>query len=270
VRTVQRGPLVGLAGGTVLLGVLAVSVGLSPLGWACGLGGTVVLVAALSAALDRTSAALGPADQITLARAVIACGVAALVASAAAGAGRIALVTLAAVALVLDNVDGRVARRTGTTSELGARFDLEVDAFLILVLSIDVSRTSGAWVLTIGAARYLFVVARRILPWMRAPLPPRYWCKVVAAVQGVVLTVAAARLLPGPVAGAALVVALALLAESFGRELWWLWRSRPVPGRRRPVWGWAVSLLAGLLAWAALVAPDLGTHLSPAALASAS
>ena len=47
------------------------------------------------------------------------------------------------------------------------------------------------------------------------------------------LTVAAADVLPA--AGRRvplLVVALALLAESFGRQVWWLWRHRaPAPAR---------------------------------------
>src|SRR5918998_1047532 len=106
------------------------------------------------------------------------------------------LVVLSRVALGLDNVDGRVARRTGTVTPFGARFDGEVDAFLILVLSVAVSREYGAWVLVIGAARYLHLAAEWLVPWMAAPLPARYWGKVVAAVQGVVLTVAVSGLLP--------------------------------------------------------------------------
>ena len=34
--------------------------------------------------------------------------------------------------------------------------------------------------LAIGAARYAFLAAGWSLPWMREPLPPRYWRKVVA------------------------------------------------------------------------------------------
>ena len=93
------------------------------------------------------------------------------------------LVALTAVALVLDAVDGWVARRTETASALGARFDMEVDAFLILVLSVYVARSAGAWVLAIGAARYAFVAAGWLLPWLRGSPPPRYWCKVVAATR---------------------------------------------------------------------------------------
>ena len=129
------------------------------------------------------------------------------------------LVTLTVVALALDAVDGWVARRNGTASALGAHFDGEVDAFLILVLSVYVARSAGAWVLAIGAARYAFLAAGWLLPWMREPLPPRYWRKVVAATQGIVLTIAAADVLPPALTQAALVAALALLAESFGRDV---------------------------------------------------
>ena len=92
--------------------------------------------------------------------------VAALIAYSLRGSVPVALlVSLAAVALALDAVDGWVARRTRTTDE-GARFDAEVDAFLILILSAYVARSAGAWVLVIGAARYVFLAAGWALPWM--------------------------------------------------------------------------------------------------------
>ncbi len=125
------------------------------------------------------------------------------------------LVTLASVALVLDAVDGQVARRTGTVTALGARFDMEVDAFLILVLSVFVATTAGAWVLAIGAMRYGFVVAGWLLPWLRSPLPVSTARKAVAAAQGIALVVAGAQLSAptvrhrrggGGVGGAGLVV----------------------------------------------------------------
>ena len=172
---------------------------------------------------------LSPADVVTLARATLACGVAALVADSFTRPISVAtLVLLASIALALDWVDGRVARRTGTVSALGARFDLEVDAFLILVLAVEAARGFGAWVLVIGLASYGLLAARRLLPWLDRPAPPRHWCKVVAAVQGVVLAVAASGVLPDAVTASLLVLALVLLAESFGREVIWLWRTRYV------------------------------------------
>ncbi len=212
----------------LVLWLLAEAVGLGAAGLVagalCGLGASV----ALAVGMTRQGAeSLGPANAVTLARSTLVAGVAALVAdSFTGGSSTWVLVALCCVALMLDAVDGQVARRTGSASPLGARFDMEVDALLILVLSAYVAHSVGWWVLAIGAARYLFVAAGLLLPWLRDPTPPRHWCKVVAAVQGVVLTVAAAGFLPSSTIMLALVGALALLAESFGRQVWWLSQHR--------------------------------------------
>jgi len=210
-----------------LLAALGLTVGLSGVGWVVGLTCGVITNAAVARGLDRCAHALGPADLVTLTRATLACGVAAVAADAFVQQPAVtALVALTVVALVLDAVDGSVARRTRTTSMFGMRFDGEVDAFLLLVLSVYVAGSVGGWVVAIGAARYLFAVAGWGLPCLRGRLPPRHWRKVVAAIQGIVLTVAAADVVPHALTYAALAIALALLAESFGRDVLWLWRHR--------------------------------------------
>ena len=77
---------------------------------------------------------------------------------------------------------------------------------LILVLSAYVAVHMGPWVLAIGLMRYVFVAASWRFRWMNAPLPASYARKVVAAVQGIFLVVAASGLLPF----AAVLVGLAL------------------------------------------------------------
>src|SRR3954470_10406792 len=244
-RAAQAGPATGLIAQVLLLAAFA-----GRAGWVVGVACGVVTNAALGRGLARYRInRLGPADWVTLARATLAVGVAALTADSFDQAAPVTLlVTLAAVALVLDAVDGWVARRTRTAAALGARFDAEVDAFLILVLSVYVARSAGAWVLAIGAARYAFLAAGWPLPWLREPLPPRYWRKVVAAAQGIVLTVAAADVLPRGLTRAALVVALALLAESFGRDVWWLRRHRHITPTRASVAA-ALTIVALVLVW---------------------
>jgi phosphatidylglycerophosphate synthase len=230
---VPTGPLTGFACLLALLGVLAVTTGLDASGWLAGVACGVGLAVGLARALTRHSQVrLGPADMVTLARAVLGCGVAAvMVDSFGRQAPAVILVALSTVALVLDGVDGLVARRTDTTSAFGARFDMEVDAFLIMVLSVYVARESGWWVLAIGLARYVFVAAGWVLPWLRGPQPPRQWARVVAATVGVVLIVAAAGVLPHTLTSAMLLMALGLLVESFGRSVWVLWVSGHGPGR---------------------------------------
>jgi phosphatidylglycerophosphate synthase len=236
-RTGTTVPLELTTGGCallVLLVVLSVTIGMPAVGWVTGVVFDVVAFVLLARALLRAGAAsLTPADRVTLARMVLVGAVTALVAQhLVAPVPAAAITAIAAVALALDAVDGHVARRTGLATPFGARFDMEVDAFLILVLSVDVAAVVGPWVLVIGAMRYLFVAAGRLFPWLRRPLRPSVASKAVAAVQGVVLTAAATRLLPG--ADIAVAVALAMLTWSFGRDVWWLWRTRRVaePSRR--------------------------------------
>ncbi|NVI87264.1 CDP-alcohol phosphatidyltransferase family protein [Actinomadura sp. BRA 177] len=225
-----RGPELGLAV-AVQFALLAV---LRPghAGLAVGAAFALASWAILSRAFRRRRT-LGPADHVTLARVVLTGGVAALVAGHLAGGGHTAaLVVVASVALVLDGVDGQVARRTGTASKLGARFDMETDAFLVLVLSVEVAWSVGAWVLAIGAMRYVFGAAAWAAPWLCAELRPSVARKAVAVVQGVVLVVAAAGVVPH--AGLLVAAALALLVWSFGRDVLWLYarRDRPVEATR--------------------------------------
>lgn len=286
-RTVRQhpaSPLVrqtgaGLVGGLLLLAVLASTVGLGAAGWAVGIGYLFVLAGTLVRAVWRSGRTrLGPADAVTLTRAVLVGALTAFVAESftePAGAPVAVMVALTSVALALDAVDGKVARRTGTVTAVGARFDMEVDAFLVLVLALYDVRLLGGWVLLIGLARYLLVAAGWVLPWLTGPTPPRFWAKVVAAVQGIVLTVAMADLLPRPVATAMVLIALAMLVESFGRQVGWLYRhARPVPapaGRRersipRRVLAAVTTVLAVALVWFALVGPGEPAGFGPAEL----
>ena len=160
-RAVQALPVTGLIAQVLLVAALATTVGLSGAGWVVGVTGGVIMNAALERGLSRYRAdRLGPADWVTLVRAMLAVGVAALIADSFRQPAPVTiLVTLTSVALVLDAVDGWVARRNRTASTFGAHFDGEVDAFLILALSVYVARSTGAWVLAIGAARYAFLAA---------------------------------------------------------------------------------------------------------------
>lgn len=217
----------------VLLAALSAGVGLDPVGWLAGIAYILGLCALLTAAVRRAQATtLGPADHVTLTRAVLVGGVTALVANRLFSGGTpvATLVAIATVALVLDALDGLVARRSGTASALGARFDMEVDAFLILVLSVHVAVLVGPWALAIGAMRYAFVAASWTMPWMRSALPTRYSAKAVAALQAIVLVVATAEILPLPLAVALVSTALALLTWSFSHDVAWLWRN----ARRSP------------------------------------
>jgi phosphatidylglycerophosphate synthase len=260
--------LLGMLATAALLGVVAATAGLGAVGWITGLvTGSAAAALLVTARMRSDQPTILPADWITLTRMMLIAGVTGLVADSFSRPVPVtALVALSAVALALDAVDGQVARRTGTATPLGGRIDGETDAFLILVLSIAVSQDYGGWVLAIGAARYVFLLAGWLIPWLRAPLAFRFWRKVVTAVQGIALTVAASGVTSRLVGMIAVAVALLLLAESFGHDVIWLYRAGAGPRVRRAV-GIVIATLAVMVLWFALVAPDRSWQFSISAFA---
>lgn len=192
--------------------------------------GAVLILRGVPGALPGPGA--GAANRVTLGRALLVVPVVAL--ALQSGVAEPALletaVFLAGIALILDGVDGWVARRTGTGTAFGARFDMETDALLILALSILAWRGGpvGPWILGIGALRYLFVAAGRIWPILERELPPSRRRKVVCVVQGVALLLVLAPFVPPIVARAVGAVALISLVGSFAADTIWALRT-PLP-----------------------------------------
>lgn len=130
----------------------------------------------------------------------------------------------AIVLLLLDGIDGWLARRWGHSSAFGARFDMEVDSFSALVLAVLVWQSDkvGAWVLLLGLFRPGFLMAGLVMPKLRQPLPESFARKVVCVVQVAVLAVLLAPLVSTLWANILAAVALVMLGWSFTRDTRWL------------------------------------------------
>jgi phosphatidylglycerophosphate synthase len=168
----------------------------------------------------------GAANLVTLLRVALGAGVAALIGEAPTA--RIAWLAAAAlvVIVVLDGVDGWLARRAGEDSAFGARFDMETDAGLILILSVLVWRheKAGAWVIACGLMRYAFVAAGWVLPWMAGPLRSTIRGKSVAVGQMVGLGAALLPVVPVVLSNLVAMITLATLVWSFAVDIAWLKR----------------------------------------------
>lgn len=194
------------------------------------LGLTAVAARAMRA--GHPHARMGAANGVTLLRAAIACLLILPILLPGGLAGRDALAwgLTAAVAagLALDGVDGWLARRQGLSSPFGARFDMEVDAYLAALLAVLalVSGKAGLWVLALGFMRYGFVAAMPVWRWLDAPLPDRAGRKTACVIQIAALT---ALMAPPVVPPLSLIVggaATLVLAASFAADIWLLWRAR--------------------------------------------
>ncbi len=169
---------------------------------------------------------IGPANRITLGRSVLVLPVAALVVrpEALTDRGLWWIIALATVAMILDGMDGRVARRTGTSSAFGARFDVELDAVLLLALSalVWLSGKVGAWVFAIGGMRYLFVLSGAVWPALTRELPRSLRRSAVCVVQGVAVLICLGPIVPSAQATQLAAAALLLLVWSFAVDIVWL------------------------------------------------
>ncbi|MCH8551822.1 MAG: CDP-alcohol phosphatidyltransferase family protein [Natronospirillum sp.] len=170
---------------------------------------------------------LGWGNRVTLVRGIVVLLVLAALsvpAWAAEHAWLLALLSLAV--LSLDGLDGWTARRTGTISAFGARFDMELDAVFILGLAclLVVLDRAGIWVLLLGLMRYAFFAAGYWLAWMRAALPASRRRQAVCVWQVATLLACLPPWLPQTLVAVALSTALGLLVLSFLIDIVWLYR----------------------------------------------
>jgi len=170
----------------------------------------------------------GPANAVTLLRLAAVVVLAGLIGEAipaaplasAPGAAWV-IVIVATLTALLDAVDGHLARRSGLASAFGARFDMETDAFFVLVLCALVVQAgqAGPWILAAGLMRYAFVGAARVWPWLAAPLPPSKRRQTVCVVQITTLIICLGPIISPELAAGLAAMSLAMLATSFAIDV---------------------------------------------------
>ncbi|HEV7371079.1 CDP-alcohol phosphatidyltransferase family protein [Arenibaculum sp.] len=236
-----RGRLLASVAGHLLAGAVAVVLAAWLFRYLGGLPASVPAAAlatyALVAAAGLTGLGahaplvrFGPANRITLARGVLTSLVAGAI-PAAAGIGTPmvwALSGAALLALMLDGVDGWLARRAAVSSGYGAAFDHNVDTVAMATLAVLVWRLGdvGAWVLLVGVLRPAYVLAGLAVPALVAPLPPSNRRRVVCAVQTAALVACLTPVLSPPLSSIAAGGSLALLIFSFSVDTVWSLRNR--------------------------------------------
>jgi len=168
--TCEAGPLSGrlfpLAQASVMLAAALVSYATRDARFA-GVAGALSLgaLALLYAGRFTPSGRFGPANAVTAVRLTIVLSL-----SSAASLGPFAA-TLVVVFIGLDALDGYIARRSSITSEFGARFDMETDALLVLVMGLKLVELArlGAWMILPGLLRYAYVAASVLARFGEAP-----------------------------------------------------------------------------------------------------
>ena len=194
----------------------------------------VVFTAVMLIAVSRVRAhhpfnRFGPANRVTMVRALLVSLVAGAIGEAPHADVAASVVAAGTVAAMLDGADGWLARRTRMESAFGARFDVEVDALFIQVLAILAWQweKAGAWALLSGFLRYAFVASGWLWPWMRRPLAPTFRAKAICILQIATLIIALMPQVRPPASAALAALALGALGYSFLADSRRLWTARP-------------------------------------------
>jgi phosphatidylglycerophosphate synthase len=118
---------------------------------------------------------------------------------------------------LMDGLDGFVARATHTESPQGAHFDLESDAFVLMVVCVlHALRGGSAWVLCAGLSRYAYAIAIDMFDLRSVHLHARE-SRYVSALALFGLSVA---FVPSRVSGALIALSTLALFASFGRMIY--------------------------------------------------
>jgi phosphatidylglycerophosphate synthase len=124
----------------------------------------------------------------------------------------------------LDAVDGFLARRFQQSSEFGQYFDMEADAFYVLLLTILLYQSGkvGTWVLVPGILRYVYVIVISLIGWQDRELQGSFLAKVIGG--GFFVILPWPFIIPEPLGAYVLAGMTILLFWSFGVSFYELYQ----------------------------------------------
>ncbi len=241
-----RGALYSLAGAS--LGLLSAVVVIYLLHSPFGLSGifcSLIVWSAIAATVWRSLANhphkdYGQANLVTTGRAASTALLAGFIPAAAQTSSLVwlwAIAITATLTLCMDGLDGYLARKSGLSSDFGARFDMETDALLALVITLFLwqSHKVGIWVLGLGLMRYGFLAAAHWYTALQAPLYPSFRRKTVCVIQVGALCLMLCPWVSSTQAILVGVTALLTLTYSFTVDVWWLLRQDTGTSAKPPI-----------------------------------
>ncbi|MEC9205676.1 MAG: CDP-alcohol phosphatidyltransferase family protein, partial [Pseudomonadota bacterium] len=130
------------------------------------------------------------------------------------------------ISLILDGLDGYLARLLDQTSEFGTKFDLEIDTFLLLLLSFSLYKDFNAnlAVFLIPLYRYLFFILQFKLKWLRTPLPESMRRKFICFFVTLLLIISHFSFFPMYLVNGFINLSILLITFSFLKDIIWLYR----------------------------------------------
>ncbi len=182
----------------------------------------------------------GRANAITLARLLAGLSLCFLGSTTSSG---VLVFVLALLVLIVDGLDGWMARRHNESSEFGEYFDKETDAFFLLVLCFVAyfQEKAGLWIILPGLLRYIFVF---VLVVMKPGIDKEYRSRMARVIYvTMIIALLSVFITPAWFYSPLLVVGITGLFLSFAHYFRWLFSVR---SPKKPATDTRVLLRAGL------------------------
>ena len=130
------------------------------------------------------------------------------------------LFVMLGIAVLLDVADGFLARKLKESSALGLHYDMEVDAFFVLIMGVYffISRDVPFWILVPGLLRYLYTTMMALWPKQSFSESKQKYASTIAGVFFVILLLAI--IMAGPIQLIMLAIGSALIMLSFGKSFY--------------------------------------------------
>ncbi len=130
------------------------------------------------------------------------------------------IASIAFLVLVLDGLDGYLARKHKTTSSFGEYLDMETDALYVLTLTclLYQNGTFGLWIISLGLLRYLYFIALLFFKEPKQKEERVFRARLIAVI--LMGSLIAGFALPFSIARPALIIATILVFYSFGMSFW--------------------------------------------------
>lgn len=132
----------------------------------------------------------------------------------------VAFVGIIALLFAADGIDGWIARSRNTVSSFGQTFDMEADAYLVMLLCVLLTthNVAGYWVLIAGLWRYSYAAFIAVVP-ARGEMPRS---RLARFGHGILMVSLILAFLPVPALPlVAAVIAVATVTLSYARSLAW-------------------------------------------------
>ena len=138
------------------------------------------------------------------------------------------IIILSTVSLVMDGLDGFIARKYNLVSKFGEIIDQESDNFLMLVISISLylNKDVGLYVFLIPLYRYTFLVSMKKYDWLQRTLPSSQFRKIACVLTIALMIMSQDVYFNYENTLFLVILSLFIITFSFSKDIIWLYRNK--------------------------------------------